>query len=147
MAKDSSNQLNRSPVTLKTYLPPKKPFHVFTFGICLGIYVLYSRKNNLYPGSTPYELVFKHVQKFTDFAIWAKPFVFYPVLGIHFVEAIVMAFKLEKHSVPRFSGVWWAWTASTFIEGFCAFQRYITFNILNANFELTIDCRPELANT
>ena len=124
MDKESLKRLNRSSVTLKAYLPPKKPFHVFMFGMLLGFYMLYSRKDNLYPGSTPYELIFKHLPKFTDFAIWARPFVFYPVLGIHIVEVVFMTFKLEKHSMPLFSKAWWAWIASTFIEGVGAFQRY-----------------------
>jgi hypothetical protein len=116
----------------------------------LGIYVLYSRKSNLYPGSTPYELVFTHVPKFTDLAIQARPFVFYPVLLIHLAEAVVMTFKLKKHSVPLFSGAWWAWIGSTLIEGITAFLRYVVFGtLLYFKSQLRTDYRYrlELMNT
>lgn len=32
--------------------------------------------------------------------------------------------RLQPHSVPRLSSLWWKWVVSTFIEGFHNFWRF-----------------------
>ena len=47
-----------------------------------------------------------------------------PVLAIHATEAYMLdKTRLRKYGVPRGSGLWWAWMASCFVEGFGCFQR------------------------
>ena len=44
---------------------------------------------------------------------------------IHGSEAVHMArTRLEKHSVPLFSKLWWKWVVSTFFEGVGNFIRF-----------------------
>jgi hypothetical protein len=122
MDKQSVLGLNRSPVTLKEYRPPKG-FPAIIFAAALGTYLLYSRRQNMEPGSLPYELVLKHVPRFNDFALKVRDLVIWPMLGIHLFEASIMSSTLKKYSVPLFSRVWWLWTISCFIEGINSFQR------------------------
>lgn len=125
MDQESIKALDRSPVTIKEYLPPKKPVHVITFTTCLLVFLMYSRKENLLPGSGPYETIFKHIPQFAAFSAKLRPLVLYPMLVIHVTETFFMTMKLEKHSVPLLSTVWWSWVLSNFIEGVGAFQRYV----------------------
>jgi hypothetical protein len=126
MDQESIEGLGRSPVTIKEYLPPKKPAHVIIFAACLLTFLMYSRKEILLPGSAPYEAIFKHVPQFAEFAAKIRPYVLYPMLAIHTTEAFLMAMRLEKHSVPLFSRLWLTWVVSNFIEGFGAFQRFVS---------------------
>ncbi|KAM7193357.1 Protein of unknown function (DUF2470) domain containing protein [Naviculisporaceae sp. PSN 640] len=50
--------------------------------------------------------------------------IFYPVLGIHLAEALVMDLtRLSKYGVKRFTLLWGKWVVSTFFEGYMAFMR------------------------
>jgi hypothetical protein len=127
MDKQSVAGLNRSPVTLKEYRPPKG-FPAVLFAACLGTYLLHSRRENMLPGSLPYELILKHVPRFTEFALKTRDFVIWPMLGIHIFETSIMTSTLKKHSVPLFSRLWWMWTLSCFVEGIDSFRRYFPSN-------------------
>lgn len=128
MDQESIKGLNRSPVTIKEYLPPKKPVHVITLVASFLTLLMYSRQENLFPGSAPYEAIFKHVPQFAEFAAKIRPYVLSLMLAIHGSEAILMTIRLEKHSVPLFSRLWWAWVVSNFIEGVGAFQRFVALS-------------------
>jgi len=125
MDQESLTGLGRSPITIKEYRPPKSFLHIITFIACFLTFITLSRKENMLPGSIPYEAVFKHVPKFTSFVISIRLLVLYPMLVIHVTEVFFMTRKLEKHSVPLLSTLWWAWVISNFIEGVGAFQRYV----------------------
>jgi hypothetical protein len=114
--------LDRSPITLKEYQAPKGIF-VVVFAVCLGTYILLSRKGNMLPGSLLYESVLKYFPRFAEFAYNVRDYVICPMILIHLAEAYCMTNTLRKHSVPLFSRLWLTWMASVFIEGFNAFQR------------------------
>lgn len=125
MDQESLTGLGRSSIMIKEYRPPKSPIHVITFISAFLTFILLSRKENVLPGSVPYEVVFKHVPKFASFVASVQPLVICLMLIIHGTEAFFMTRKLEKHSVPLLSMLWWAWVISNFIEGVGAFQRYV----------------------
>lgn len=55
---------------------------------------------------------------------WLITTLFWPVLGIHVFEVWWMhRSRLLPHGVDAGSRLWWAWVASTFFEGVCAFRR------------------------
>lgn len=120
--KKAVSGLNRSSITLKEYRAPKGIF-IGVFAVCLGTYILLSRKENMLPGSLLYESVLKYFPRFAEFTYNVRDYVLYPMIAIHLAEAYLMANTLKKHSVPLFSQLWLTWMASVFIEGFNAFQR------------------------
>ncbi|KAI9158344.1 hypothetical protein HJFPF1_06338 [Paramyrothecium foliicola] len=53
---------------------------------------------------------------------WIAKTIFWPVILIHLVEAIIFArTRMNKYSVPRWSRVWWLWVVN------CAFVGFPTF--------------------
>lgn len=122
MDKQAVAGLNRSRITLKEYRAPTG-FPAVVFAVCLGTYILLSRKANMLPGSLLYDNILKYVPSFAHFSYTLRDYVIWPMLAIHITEAYIMTNTLKKHSVPLFSRLWWLWTTSCFIEGFNAFQR------------------------
>jgi len=51
--------------------------------------------------------------------------IFIPVLVIHVTEVWYFdRTRLSRHGIRRGSRLWWQWTASNFLEGYCAFIRF-----------------------
>ncbi|KAF2432048.1 hypothetical protein EJ08DRAFT_631244 [Tothia fuscella] len=123
MDQESIAGLDRSKITIGEYRAPRSIYHVVIFGLCLGTYLLLSREANVLPGSVLYELVFKHFPAFAEFVLRVRLWVLIPMVVIHLGEAYVMNGRLELHSVPLFSRIWWLWMVSSFIEGVGSFQR------------------------
>jgi hypothetical protein len=120
MDQESLQALHRDSVTIKEYLPPKG-FDAIVFTLCLATYILLSREANVGPRS----LLSEYIPKFAAFVLKIRLLVLYPMIAIHLGEAVIMARKLEKHSVPLFSTLWWTWLVSTFIEGIGNFKRCV----------------------
>ena len=95
------------------------------FTVCLATYIGFAQRSNFLPGSIIYEsLGLGKVPSFTQFCYDIQPLLLPGMVGIHLLEAGLLAVvRLRPHRVPFLSGVWFAWMASTFIEGFGAFQR------------------------
>jgi len=125
MDQESLTGLGRSPITIKEYRPPKSPIHVITFITSFFTFILLLRKENMLPGSILYEAIFKHIPKLASFLARIQPLLISLMLVIHGIEVFFMISKLEKHSVPLLSKLWWTWVISNFIEGVGAFQRYV----------------------
>lgn len=122
--KESLQKLGRSDVTLTKYRAPRG-LQAVIFALCLYTYASCFRRENLLPGSFVYEnLGFKYVPDFAHFVYKIQPLLFPTVVGIHLLESALLAVKrLKPLGVPFMSGLWFAWVASTFVEGFGAFQR------------------------
>lgn len=122
--KESLQKLGRSDVTLTEYRAPRG-IQAVIFALCLYTYASCFRRGNLLPGSFVYEnLGFKYVPDFAHFVYNIQPLLFPSVVGIHLVESALLAVKrLKPLGVPFMSGLWCVWVASTFVEGFGAFQR------------------------
>jgi hypothetical protein len=123
MDQESITALNRSPITVKKYTPPTSLAHLVTLFVTVYTLLMYCRKDNLLPGSGPYELIFKHFPRYSAFALRVRPIVFPLMIAIHIGEALYMTRRLEKHSVPLFSRLWWLWVVDNLMEGWGAHQR------------------------
>jgi hypothetical protein len=124
MHKESLKRLGRSDVTLAEYRGPRG-FQVVIFALCLFTYVSCFKQSNLLPGSVVYEyLGYKYVPDFAHFVYNIQPLLFPAVVAIHAFETVLLAvLRLKPLGVPAFSGLWFAWVSSCFIEGFACFQR------------------------
>jgi hypothetical protein len=137
MDRDSIKGLQRSSITIKEYRAPKG-FHAVGFAVCAGTFLLLSRRDNALPGSLPYELLFKHIPQFAAFVARVRDLVLWPMIAIHLFEAYLMTKRLEKHSVPLFSTLWWMWVVSCFIEGVGSFQRYVNKGTLKPKTDTSV---------
>lgn len=55
---------------------------------------------------------------------WLVRTIFVPVLALHVVESVWMAWsRMGPLGVPRGNRVWWLWVSSVFFEGVCAYRR------------------------
>lgn len=56
---------------------------------------------------------------------WLVRTIFPAVVGIHLFEVLLLdRTRLAKYGVRRWSGVWWKWALSCFMEGFPVFSRF-----------------------
>jgi hypothetical protein len=128
VAMDTSSReaLSRSPVTIKSYVPPTKPVHLFVFAVCATTYAFLSDESYVLPGGWAYEAFFKWIPGLPEFVAVARLPILVLMILIHLTEVWFMSIQCRKHSVAVGSLVWWLWIGSNFIEGFGAFQRYVT---------------------
>ena len=116
--------LNRSNITVKKFRGPKG-FMGVVFVAAAVTFVVFSKKSNFEPGSILYDNVMKHVPNFNKFCHTIQPMLLYPMIALHSYEAYHMdQTRLEKHSIPRFSKLWWKWIFMTFIGGVGLFKSF-----------------------
>ena len=124
MDKEACSTLQCSPVTVKRWVRPDGVSAAVSSFI-LWVCVTFSRRANFLPGSFYYQYFFGFVPSFAAFCHLIQPFLFYGVLAIHVMELfILMGPRLRKHTVRMFSGVWWLWILSNYIEGGGAVIRF-----------------------
>ncbi|KAH6608036.1 integral membrane [Trichoderma cornu-damae] len=76
------------------------------------------------PGSVPWEVLKAVFPGGPEWFRWTVKTIFWPVVGIHLVEALLLdRRRLQKHGVARWSWVWWAWTSAIFFEGLTTWRR------------------------
>lgn len=116
--------LGKSNITVKKYKGPRS-FMTVVMVVCVCTYLAFSRRSNFLPGSALYDTLLKYVPHLAKFCLQIHPMVLYPMIAIHAGEAIYMErSRLQKHTVPMFSLLWWKWMVSTFAEGFGALVRF-----------------------
>ncbi|MCJ1472170.1 hypothetical protein MMC13_000817 [Lambiella insularis] len=116
--------LKRSGVTVRKYKPPRGLLIVVPIAVACTL-VTFSKRSNFESGSFLYDHLLKSVPGFAKFCYHIQPFLFPAVVAIHFAEATHMAkSRLENHSVPRYSLLWWKWVITTFFEGLTNFPRF-----------------------
>ncbi len=116
--------LNRSNITVKKFRGPKGVMGV-VFVAAAVTFVVFSKRSNLEPGALVYDTVMRHVPNFNKFCHTIQPLVLYPMIALHSWEAYNMdQTRLEKHSIPRFSKLWWKWIFMTFIGGIGLFKSF-----------------------
>ena len=121
---ESCRGLGCSNVTVKRYAPPTG-FMLVNAAYMACIYVTFSRRSNFLPGSLYHSVLFKHIPGFARFCLTIQPFLIVFVLVVHFVEAIYLATtRMQKHTVPMFSQLWWKWFINDAIEGYPALLRF-----------------------
>lgn len=125
MDHEAIEALGRDPITLKSYSLPNRPWQVSIFGLVVMTVLLLGRRSTLNPG--PRSLYRPLANKFPSLFPWLwniQPFVLGLMAVLHTIEAAWMdRTRLRKHSVPRFSILWFKWVMSAFIEGFGSFWR------------------------
>ncbi len=116
--------LNRSNITVKKFRGPKGVMGV-VFVAAAVTFVVFSKRSNFEPGALVYDTVMRHVPNFNKFCRTIQPLVLYPMIALHSWEAYNMdQTRLEKHSIPRFSKLWWKWMFMTFIGGIGLFKSF-----------------------
>ena len=116
--------LGLADVSISSYTPPRG-FALFVFCAVAFYFACFFSLPWQVPGSPQraiWDAVFPGGAAAQE---WVVRAIFVPVLGIHFVEILV----LERTGVAWYgvrwgSGVWWAWVGSCFFEGYPAFQRF-----------------------
>lgn len=118
--------LNRSPITVKKYVPPNRAWMIVVMAALVSTYMAFTRRAHFLPGDYFYETF--RLGNVPGFARWCydiKPLLMVLVVGIHTVEAgWLHRTRLSRHSVGTFSGVWWAWVVSAYCEGYGAKVRF-----------------------
>ena len=116
--------LGCSNITVKKYVRPKG-FMAVVFGACLWTYLTFSRRSHFLPGSLYYNYFFSFVPGFAKFCYTIQPLLITLMVALHSAEVIHLAItRLEKHTVPIFSQLWWKWILSDSIEGLGALKRF-----------------------
>ncbi|KAI4241793.1 MAG: hypothetical protein L6R40_004339 [Gallowayella cf. fulva] len=123
---DAVSALGISPITLKKYTWPKGSLAII-FTCTLLTLLTFPRRQNFQPGANIHSLLSQFGDwgiAYSKFCYTIQPFLIYPLVGLHAFEVAYMErSRLSRYNVPRFSGLWWKWVASTFVEGWGAFVR------------------------
>lgn len=118
-------KLDRSPITLTTYIPPRG-FHLLLGVLTIATLITFSSPTHLIPH--------QHSRLFGPLPIYMpgwfsflhfmqKPVLYFMII-VHGGESYWMArTRLRRHSVPVGSALWWKWVVGTFLEGFGNFER------------------------
>lgn len=124
MDAEATAALGKSSITVKRYKKPRG-FMTVVFVAVAITFLLFCRRAHFRPGSVVYDVVMRHAPGFADFCWRIQPLLFYTMVVWHGAEVAHMyRSRLEKHTVRMFSGVWWAWVVSAFVEGFGSFWRF-----------------------
>ena len=116
--------LNRSNITVKRYARPKGVTAVVLVLIISSFLMLFKR-SNFQPGSLLHDMIFVYVPGFARFSFRVQPLVFYSMVLIHLGECIYMVRgRLQKHTVPTFSKLWWKWALNSLVEGYGSIVRF-----------------------
>jgi hypothetical protein len=118
--KEALQILGRSDITIDRYIPPTaKVGHLINFSVCALVYLFAPIPSIWQPGSLLYDTMLHPIPWFAAFVArigwWVVVAIMIP---IHTTEAGLMARRLRtKHGLTPLDGMWWAWTASCFVEG------------------------------
>ncbi|CAF9922298.1 MAG: hypothetical protein HETSPECPRED_005031 [Heterodermia speciosa] len=124
MDAESCKGLGCSSVTVKRYVPPTG-FMMVNFAYHAWAYPTFARRSNFLPGSLYYSILFQHIPGFARFCYTIQPYYIIFLLLVHIGEAVYLArTRMEKHTVPLFSQLWWKWFISSSLEGFPAKLRF-----------------------
>ncbi|KAB8067258.1 hypothetical protein BDV29DRAFT_186484 [Aspergillus leporis] len=126
MHKECLQRLGLSDIVIKEYRGPQGLSQVIPFGLVVATLIAFCRRSNFLPGSLLYETTgLEQYPSFAQFCYKVQPLLLTLLLGIHALEATLLAVKrLRRHKVPLLSGVWLAWIGSILIEGVVAWRRF-----------------------
>jgi hypothetical protein len=120
----ATRALGRGGVTVKRYKEPRG-WMTGVMAIVVVTVVVFSRRVNFEPGSVLYWALLKYVPGFANFCWMVQPVIIPLMLAIHCWELWQFErTRLRKHTVRIFSGTWWKWVISSFVEGAGSFVRF-----------------------
>ena len=124
MDMEALNGLKRSKITVKEYKMAEGPWITIPIAV-VSTFAAFSMRSNFEPGTLFYDVLLKSVPNFAKFCYTIQPYLMAVMISIHTAEAThIASSRLEKHSIPAFSVLWWKWVVGTFIEGFGSFIRF-----------------------
>jgi hypothetical protein len=124
--KEALQVLDRSGIAIDKYVLPTAKFgHLLNFTQCIFAYLLLPFPSNWQPGSFLYDAVLYRVPWFANLVAQIGWWVVVGImLPVHSTEAGFMARRLrKKHGLTPLDAMWWAWTASCFVEGVTSMWR------------------------
>ena len=111
-------------VRITSYTPPRRPIHIIIFALCAISYILDLTYQRMVPGTVSYDVLVRWYPGGPEWFFWIVRLQTVPKLLIHVTETFLMdRTRLSRYGVKRWSGLWWKWSLSCFIEGFGSFQR------------------------
>lgn len=124
MDAEAVSGLNRSNITVKRYARPEGITAIFLVLIILT-YLVFFKRSNFQPGSFLHDVILVYAPGCAHFGFRVQPLVLYLMVVIHLGEAIYMVRgRLQKHTVPTFSKLWWKWALNSLVEGYGSFVRF-----------------------
>lgn len=110
-------------VIITEYKPPTG-FAAVVLGSIMFYFACFFSLPWITPGSTAWEAVESFFPGGNPWFRWVVKAIFYPVLAIHTVEAVVFdRTRMRRHRVPRWSKLWWQWEINCWMEGATSWQR------------------------
>ena len=124
MDTESLTGLKRSKITVKKYKRPEGLWIIVPIVVASTL-AAFARRSNFVPGFLFHDVLLKSVPNFAEFCYTIQPYLVASMIAIHGAEAAHMvSSRLERHSVPTFSLLWWKWVVGTFFEGVGSFIRF-----------------------
>ncbi|POR37947.1 Uncharacterized protein TPAR_01854 [Tolypocladium paradoxum] len=114
--------LGISDVYITEYVPPQG-FDLVVFGAVLLYFSSVASLPWIVPGSGLWKTLTAVFPGGPEWFRWSARVLFFPVVAIHSTEAFLFDRKLQRHGVDRWSGLWWLWVSTCFVEGVCSFRR------------------------
>ena len=114
--------LGLSDVYITEYVPPQG-FDIIVFGAVLFYVACVASLPWVVPASGLWKALTAVFPGGPEWFRWIVRVIFFPVLAIHSAETFLLDRKLLRHGVDRWSGLWWLWVSSCFVEGFGSFKR------------------------
>lgn len=112
-----------SDVEITSYVPPQGA-DCLSFGGLLFYFCSAASLPLITPGSALWNVLAVVFPGGPVWFRWIVRTIFVPVVLLHLFEAIMFDLRrMQRHGVQRFSGTWWLWELSCFIEGLTAWWR------------------------
>ncbi|KAI9901708.1 hypothetical protein N3K66_003525 [Trichothecium roseum] len=112
-------------VTIKGRYEFPTGFPAVVFALVSFYFASYAALPRIVPGTAAWDLLAAYFPGGAGTFCWLVDTIFWPVVGIHSVEAVLFdRTRLSRYGIPRFGGLWWKWMLNVFIEGAPAFGRF-----------------------
>lgn len=85
--------------------------------------IVFSRQQNVQPGSILYDQVLKNFPAFATFCQRIQYKLFWGMIVVHGSEAALIGFRLSRYGVPVGSSLWLKWVVGCFFDGICSHMR------------------------
>ncbi|OAA73370.1 hypothetical protein ISF_00271 [Cordyceps fumosorosea ARSEF 2679] len=113
-----------SHVKITEYVGPTAVGERIAAAVILAAYAAGIASRWAVPGSTLWGLLENHAPGGAENAVRIARYGALLLAAAHGAEVLLFdQLRMRKHGVPRWSGVWWQWQLSVFVEGMGAWAR------------------------